>query len=82
LFYVEQQFEPGRFTLPIPVQDGHQFLLPVLKRSHDHEEAHFIGIGLFQPDIEMDPVHPEVDVAFSGEIPMRPVFVLGLPDSL
>jgi hypothetical protein len=65
--------------LPVAIADGDQLLVAVGGRPHQHQDALPI---LFQADVEMDAVGPDVDVVLAGQRPLAPGVVFLLPDGL
>ncbi len=56
---VTQHVGPGLGGLPVPVTDRDQLLPPIGAHAHQDQGAQAC---LFEPDVEVDPVGPEVDV--------------------
>jgi len=52
----------GRFAVPVVKRD--EFLGAVRADPDHHQQAHFV---LLQPDLEVDPVDPAVDVVGPGQ---------------
>ena len=78
-FQIEQQLLPGLFAFPVAVANGQKFLLPVLCRADHHQNA---MVGLVHPDIEMNPVRPEINVSLLQQIQFCPLLMFRCPGLL
>ena len=56
--------------------------ISVLQCSYEDEETLTVALGIFKPQIEVDAIRPDVDVALPLEVSLCPLPVLRLPDSL
>jgi hypothetical protein len=65
---IPQQVRPRLRRLPVPVGQGDELLAPVGAHADHHQQAQLV---LFQPDVHMDPVGPQVDVVHTGQVPLR-----------
>ena len=69
---IEEQFRPALFAFTIAVDDGDQFLLASGRRSHENEQAlPLIGL-VFQANIDVDAVRPDIHVLLPGEVASAP----------
>lgn len=77
--HLQQQAQPGLLALPVAVGQGDQFFFSVGGGSHHHQDALPV---LFQADVEMHPVHPDIHVLLALQGSLAPLLVLLLPDGL
>jgi hypothetical protein len=73
---VTQQRLPGLRGLPVTLCDGDELLVAVLANSHHDKSAQ---AGLFETNVEVHPVDPDVDEVPIGKRPVHELLVLGLP---
>jgi hypothetical protein len=73
---VTQHRRPGLLALAVAVPDGEQLLVAVVRCAHQDQDA---GAILVEPDVEVDPVRPEVHVALAAQVTLGPRLVLLLP---
>ncbi len=59
---IEQEFAPALFALAIAVEHGDQFFPTVRSGSHQHQQALFLVGVIFQADLDVNAVRPEVDI--------------------
>lgn len=71
-----QDLGPAVGGLAVAVGQRDQLLRPVGAHTDDHEAAEPV---LFQADVEVHPVRPEIDVVDARQVPLGPLGVLGLP---
>jgi hypothetical protein len=58
----------GLRRLPVAIGEGDEFLAPVGADADQHQQAQLV---LFQPDVHMDPIGPQVDIAHGRQVPGR-----------
>jgi len=71
-----QQVRPGLAGLAEPVGERDELLGPVRADPQNHQQAHLV---LLEPDLQMDPVDPDVDVVGAGQRPGVEGALLVLP---
>jgi hypothetical protein len=75
---VTQQRRPTLRALAVAVLDGDQLLRSVGPNPDHHERTESV---LLQPDAEVDPIGPDVDVVAVGEVALLERLVVRLPSS-
>src|SRR5918994_4179303 len=70
---VEQQLLPGLHALAHAVGQADEFLLAFRRRADDHEKA--LGV-ILEASLHVNAIRPEIDIAFGGEIALRPTGML------
>lgn len=59
-----------------------RFLMPDGRRSHEDQAALTLVFRIFQPNIDVNAIGPEIDILLAAEITMVPHVVLLAPDLL
>jgi len=80
--HLQQEFLPGLVTLAVAVLNGDQFLLAFGRGADHHQDALPRVVGVFQADIEVNAIDPDVDVALAGQRPLGPLAMLLFPGGL
>jgi hypothetical protein len=73
---VTQQIRPRLDRLPIAISQGDELFAAVGAHPDQHQQAQLV---LFEADVDVDAVGPEVDVVHARQIPLREGALLGLP---
>ena len=68
-----KKLPPGLLALPVPILHRDQFLLSVGTGSNEHQQA---DSSIFETNIAVHAVSPDVDVVLLGEIPLMPLLVV------
>ena len=69
-------------SLSRAIHDRNQFLVTVSGCSHDDQQALLLVFRVFQPNIDVDAIRPQVDILLAREIATIPFLVLARPFSL
>ena len=75
-FHVDQQLPTALGAFPHADLKPDQFL-PTFRRGSD-EDQHALGMVL-HPDLEVDPIRPEIDITPGRQVPLLPAIMLGPP---
>ena len=75
---VPQEGCPGVSRLPVAVRDGDELLCAIEAHADDDEAAQPF---LLEADVEVDPVHPDIDLVLVREAAAHEGAVLTLPGS-
>ena len=76
---IQEQFRPTLLAFTIAVEDRDQLFLSVGRRAHQHQNTLLFAGIVFQTDLHMDAVRPDVNVLFLGEVAFHPRVVLVAP---
>ena len=72
-----QQLRPALGTFAAPVLERDELLRPVGARADDHQRAQAV---VLQPDVEVNPVDPDIDVVTIGQVALPKLPILVFPD--
>jgi hypothetical protein len=67
---------PTLGALPVTVLDRQQLLLPIGARADHHQGAEPVVI---QTDVEVNPVHPDIDILAPAQVALAKVGIFFLP---
>jgi len=70
---VHEQFAPALLMFAVSVEETDDFLLSVPGGPHEYEDALAL---VFQADVEVDPIGPQVDVLAVAEVSFAPGLML------
>ena len=73
---VAQQVRPRLRRLAVAISKGDQLLAPISAHADHHQQAQLV---LFEADVHMDPVGPQIDIVHGGQVPGREGALLCLP---
>src|SRR5208337_3842420 len=82
LLEIAQHLLPSLFALPVSVKNGNKLFPPVFQCPHNDQDALPVVLRVFQTNIEIDAVNPEINVTLMGEIVPGPILIILLPESL
>ena len=72
-----QQLRPALGTFAVPVLERDELLRPVGARADDHQRAQAV---VLQPDVEVNPVDPDIDVVPISQVALPELPILVFPD--
>ena len=76
---VEEQLPPRLRALAYAVNETHQLLLAFRRRANDDQQALCV---VLETSLHVDPIDPEIDVAFGRQVALAPARVLLRPGVL